>query len=308
MSDAELERQGEAVEALLRASVEGEGSLLCVVGPTAGGKSALAMHLASRLGGELVGADSVHIYRGFDVGSGKPSLDDRARVPHHLIDVAEPDAPFDAARFVALADRAIAEVRARGRVPIVCGGTFLWVKALLSGLSEAPEGDAAIRARHRELVAREGKDALHTLLRAVDPALADRLHPNDVLRVSRALEVFELSGERLSDLQQAHGFRERRHPGLLVSPARTPEELSSRIRARAASFVSEGLLDEVRALVAQGHREARAMRSVGYREALATVDGTLPEADLVDAITRSTRVFARRQRTWLGKEPVHYVG
>lgn len=304
MSDAELARQAAAVEALLR---DEAGALVCVVGPTAGGKTALAMHLAERLDGEIVGADSVQIYRGFDIGSGKPSAEERARVPHHLVDVAEPAAPFDAARFVALADRAIADIRARGRTPIVCGGTFLWVKALLSGLSDAPEGDAAIRARHRELVAREGVHALYTLLQAADPQLAARLHPNDVLRVSRALEVFELSGQRLSDLQRAHGFRERRHAGLLVSPARTPEELTSRIRARVASFVADGLMDEVRALVAAGHREARAMRSVGYREALAAVDGELPEAELVDVITRSTRVFARRQRTWLGREPVHYV-
>ena len=304
MSDAELARQAAAVEALLR---DEAGALVCVVGPTAGGKTALAMHLAERLDGEIVGADSVQIYRGFDIGSGKPSAEERARVPHHLVDVAEPAAPFDAARFVALADRAIADIRARGRTPIVCGGTFLWVKALLSGLSDAPEGDAALRARHRELVAREGAHALYTQLQAADPALAARLHPNDVLRVSRALEVFELSGQRLSDLQRAHGFRERRHAGLLVSPARTPEELTSRIRTRVASFVAAGLTDEVRALVAAGHREARAMRSVGYREALAAVEGALPEAELVGAITRSTRVFARRQRTWLGREPVHYV-
>ncbi|HQY65258.1 MAG: tRNA (adenosine(37)-N6)-dimethylallyltransferase MiaA [Myxococcales bacterium] len=304
MSDAELERQGAAVLDLLRSE---PGALLCVVGPTAGGKSALALHLAERLDGEIVGADSVQIYRGFDVGSGKPTAEERARVPHHLIDVADPSSPFDAARFVSLADRAIAEVRARGRTPIVCGGTFLWVKALLSGLSDAPKGDETIRARHRELVAREGSHALHLLLEAADPGLAPRLHPNDVLRVSRALEVFELTGQRLSDLHRAHGFRQRRHAALLVSPARTPEELTGRIRARVESFVTGGLLDEVRALALAGHRETRAMRSVGYREALAAVDGELLDAELVEAITRSTRVFARRQRTWLAREPVHYV-
>ncbi len=306
MSDAELAAQAAAVMELRRA--RGPEALLCVVGPTAGGKTALAMHLAETLGGEIIGADSVQVYRGFDLGSGKPTAAERARVPHHLVDVADPGQPLDAARFVELADHAITEVRARGRLPIVCGGTFLWVKALLSGLSAAPPGDPAVRARHRALVEREGQGALYTRLLEVDPEIAARLHPNDILRVGRALEVFELSGQRLSELQRDHGFRERRHDGLLVSPRRTPEGLAARIAARAAAFVASGLLDEVRALVAQGHRASRAMGSVGYREALAHVDGALGESELVPAIARSTGVLARRQRTWLGHEPVCYVG
>ena len=253
-------------------------------------------------------AYSVQIYRRFDKASGKPTVEELARVPHHLVDVADPLEPFDAARFVAMADDAIAGIRARGRLPVLCGGTFLWVKALVSGLSEAPPGDEAVRARHRALALAEGRDALHTRLREVDPVMAERLHPNDTLRVGRALEVFEVSGKRLSDLQAAHGFREARHEALLVTPGRGKDELTERIHARVQGFLADGLVDEVRALLADGLRGARAMGSVGYKETVAHIDGILPIADLHETIVRASRVFARRQRTWLGHEPVHVVG
>jgi len=301
-----LDREVAEVLALLEA--RGEGALPCVVGPTASGKTALAVALAEALGGEIVSADSVQIYRGFDAASGKPTPEETARARHHLVDVADPLEPFDAARFVHLADAAIADIRARGRVPIVCGGTFLWVKALVSGLSEAPAADEGIRARHRDLVAREGREAFHVRLAQVDPAMAERLHPNDVVRVGRALEVFELSGKRLSDLQAAHGFRKARHAALFVSPSRAKDALTERIRARVRGFVEGGLLAEVEGLLARGFREARAMGSVGYKEAVSCVDGALPRAELEPTIVRASRVFARRQRTWLGHEPIAFVG
>lgn len=308
MSDVELARQVEETLSLVRARGEREAPVVCVVGPTASGKTALAIALAEAFGGEIVGADSVQVYRRFDKASGKPSPVERARVPHHLLDVADPLEPFDAARFVATADRAIADIRARGRVPVICGGTFLWVKALVSGLSEAPPGDESVRARHRVIVESEGREALHARLRGVDPIMAERLHPNDVLRVGRALEVFEMSGRRLSDLQAAHGFREARYDTLYVTPARHMEELTERIRVRVRGFLDDGLIEEVKLLLAEGLRGARAMGSVGYKETVAHVDGTLPLAELHETIVRASRVFARRQRTWLGHEPVHAVG
>jgi tRNA dimethylallyltransferase len=307
VSVAEPSSAAKAVLARLEVAPSPNETLVCVVGPTAGGKTALAVELCEILGGEIVSADSVQVYRGFDAASGKPDTEEKARARHHLIDVAEPLEPFDAPRFVELADAAIADIRARGKVAIVCGGTFLWVKTLISGLAEAPPADPEARARHRAIVEAEGKAALHTRLAAVDPVIAERLHPNDVVRVSRALEVFETSGKRLSDLQAAHKFADVRYPSVLVCPERTPDELTERVRIRVRGFVASGLLDEVRGLVASGCRDARAMGSVGYREALACVDGTLPEAELVETIVRSTRVFARRQRTWLGHEPVLYV-
>ena len=169
-----------------------------VVGPTASGKSALALELAEAHHGEIVGADSVQVYRWFDVGSSKPTAEERARVPHHLVDVADPDAPLDAASYAELADKAIADVRSRGKLPIVCGGTYLWVRALLYGLAKAPPGDPAIRMRLSAWAEAEGRAALHHRLTEVDPVAAARLSPNDFVRVSRALEVFELSGKPIS--------------------------------------------------------------------------------------------------------------
>jgi tRNA dimethylallyltransferase len=286
------------------------GTLVAIVGPTASGKTALAVEVAERVGGEIVSADSVQVYRGFDVGSGKPTAEERARAPHHLVDVLDPMDPMDASRFVAMADAAIDDVRRRGRVPIVCGGTFLWVKALLQGLAAAPPADEAVRARHRALADAEGRAALHARLRAVDARSAERLHPNDLLRVSRALEVFELTGEPMSVLQERHAFRTARHEARLFALRLGPDVLRARIEARVDAWLRAGWLDEVRALVASGFAGARAMGSVGYKELAAHVaEGRgEPTPELREKIVQSTRIFARRQRTWLNHEPVTWLG
>lgn len=281
--------------------------LIVVVGPTASGKTALAVALCERLGGEIVSADSVQIYRRFDAGSGKPTADERARARHHLVDVADAREPLDAARFARLADEAIADVRARGKTPILCGGTFLWVKALVQGLAEAAPASPEARERHRQLVDREGPAALHAALAAVDPRAAARLHPNDVLRVGRALEVFELTGQRQSDLHERHGFASHRYPHRLVGVRRSREELATRIARRTSAWLAGGWVDEVRALCAEGYGETRAMSSVGYRQVREHVEGRLPLVELADAIDRATRVFVRRQLTWLRDEPVEWV-
>ena len=298
------DRNVERLEAALK---EDPSALVCLVGPTASGKTELAVRLAARVGGEIVAADSVQIYRGFDVGSGKPSADELAMAPHHLISVIDALAAIDASRYAEMADAAIAEIRARGRVPIVCGGTFLWVKALVQGLAPTPPAGAEIRARHAELVAREGRAALHEALKRVDPESAARLHPNDVVRTGRALEVFELTGKKMSALQAEHGFAEARYPARLFAVRRSPEELGERIVARIRAFLAAGWVDEVKGLLARGYGSARAMGSVGYKEVAAHVRGELPEPELVTAIARSTRLFARRQRTWLNREPVEWL-
>jgi tRNA dimethylallyltransferase len=282
-------------------------ALLVVVGPTASGKTELAIRLAERLGGEVVGADSVQVYRGFDLGSGKPTAEERARAPHHLVDVADPLEPFEAQRFTALADAAVAEIRARGRVPIVCGGTFLWVRALVLGLAPAPPADAEVRARHAALAEAEGRLALHAALRAVDPESAARLGPNDFVRVSRSLEIFELTGKPQSAFFAEHGFRERRYPATMVGAARDRDELDRRIEERTARWLREGWIDEVHRLLATGYGEARAMGSVGYRQVKEHLGGALTEAELGPAIVRATRVFTRRQRTWLRDEAVTWI-
>ncbi len=282
-------------------------TLLCVVGPTASGKSDLAAALAQRFDGEIISADSVQVYRGFDVGSAKPSRDERARVPHHVIDVADPLEHIDARRFVDLADLAITDCVSRGKRPIVCGGTFLWVKALLFGLAGAPPGDAAIRAKHRELANAQGNTRLHDMLRNVDPESAERLHPNDLVRVSRALEVHELSGRTLSSWQAAHRFETARHDAKLIGVMRSPDDLTIRIQQRVDAWLSGMLIEEVRTLIANGFGEARAMGSVGYREVKKYLEGQLPQPQLAEEMVRATRVFARRQRTWLNSEDVMWI-
>jgi tRNA dimethylallyltransferase len=283
--------------------------LLCLVGPTASGKSALALRLAEQLGGEILSADSMQIYRGFDIGTGKPTAAERALVPHHLLDVATPLETWDAARWAEEAARVIADVRARGKLPIVCGGSFLWVRALVWGLADAPRGDEALRARHRTWAEAEGRQALHAHLTEVDPASAARLAPNDFVRVSRALEVFELTGVPLSQVQAAHGFREQRYAVRLLGVARERSELDDLIATRVRAMLAAGLVHEVERLLAEGFGDARAMGSVGYRQVReAQAAGTVrDETALADAIVRATRVFARRQRTWLRDQPVEWL-
>jgi len=281
--------------------------LLTVVGSTATGKTALAVAIAERLGGEVVGADSVQIYRGFDAGSGKPTARELERAPHHLVSAIDPLEPIDAAAWAQRAAEAIAQVRARGKVPIVCGGTFLWIKALVYGLAQAPAASAEVRERHREIAQREGRPALHALLRDVDAQSAARLHPNDFVRVSRALEVHELTGKPMSIWQSEHGFGRARHSARFVAIACDAATLTERIRARVSSWLAAGWVEEVRGLVAGGQADARAMGSVGYAQVRAMLDGRLAPGDLEGAIVRATRVFARRQRTWLNHADVTWL-
>ena len=289
------------VVAALKLREESPNALLAFVGPTASGKTELAMRVCEKIDGEIVSVDSVQVYRGFDVGSGKPTREEQARVRHHLVDVVDPLDALDAARFADMAHVAISEIQSRGRTPVLCGGTFLWMKALLFGLAEAAGADEVIRARHREEVERHGRTALHERLKRVDPEAAERLHPNDVVRVSRALEVHELTGRTLTETQKSHGFSEARHEARLVAIARSPEELTTRIRSRVVHWLEKGWIEETEALRARGFSDARAMKTVGYLEIARCLDGALPREELAETIVRRTRVFARRQRTWLNR-------
>lgn len=294
------------VDVVLRAVDRGD-KLVVIVGPTASGKTDLALAVAERASGEIVSADSVQVYRGFDVGSGKPTAEEQARARHHLIDILDGHEAIDAADYARRAEAAIADVRARGRVPIVCGGTFFWVRALVLGLVEAPKGDPEVRARHRATVEAEGRQALHAELARRDPASAARLHPNDVVRVSRALEVLELSGRPMSDWHEEHGFKSQRHPASFFGIAYEPPVLRARIARRVDGFLARGWIEEVRDRIDQGYRDARAMGSVGYAEVRAHVEGKLAREELAGAIVQSTHVFARRQRTWLKNAGVEWL-
>jgi tRNA dimethylallyltransferase len=295
------------VEQALRIAHAAQDELLTVVGPTASGKTALAVALAERLGGEIISADSVQIYRGFDVGSGKPTALELARAPHHLVGTFDPLDAVDAAAWSRLAEAAIADVRARGRIPIVCGGTFLWIKALVFGLAEAPAASSAARERHRAIVESDGRPALHARLREVDAEMAARLHPNDFVRVSRALEVHELSGKPMSAWQREHGFARPRHRARMVAIACDPAALTERITARARAWLEAGWTHEVEGLLANGFGGARAMASVGYAEVRSALAGDIEAGELETRIVRATRVFARRQRTWLNHADVTWL-
>ena len=284
-----------------------EPKLLCIVGPTASGKTDLALEVCEAVSGEVISADSVQIYRGFDIGSGKPTAEELTRAPHRLLDAVDPMAPIDAASWARLAEQAIADVRARGKVPIVCGGTFFWVRALVLGLVEAPGGDVRIRERHRALAEAEGRAALHAELAKVDAVSAGRLHPNDLVRVSRALEVFELSGRMMSALHAEHGFRGRRHEATMIGLAHDTDQLTARIAARVERWLAAGWLAEVKGLIDAGFGDTRPMGSVGYAELRAHVRGELPEAALAATIVRATRTFAKRQRTWLQHANVEWL-
>jgi len=284
-----------------------DDALLVVVGPTASGKTELALRLCARHGGEIVSADSVQVYRHFDLGTGKPTPEELTRAPHHLVDIVDPLEEMDAARFVELADAAIETVVARGRRPVVCGGTFLWVKALLRGLAPMPPADPALRAEHKAFAEASGRPALHARLAEVDPDAAARLAPNDLVRVSRALEVFALTGKTQTALHAEHQFLPRRHRARLIGVDRQREELDTRVRARVAGWLAQGWVDQVKDLRAHGYGEARAMDAVGFRQVCAHLDGELPADELEDAIVRATRTFIRRQRTWLRNEDVTYI-
>ena len=273
--------------------------IVCVVGPTASGKTALAVPLAERYGGEIVSADSRQIYRGLDVGTAKPTAEERARVRHHCLDLVAPGETFDAARFREAASAAIVEIVARGRIPFVVGGTGLYVRALLRGLCPAPPREPAVRAALEGELRREGTGALHRRLVALDPERAARVAPRDAVRVVRALEVVLTTGVPLSRWQAEHGFRERPYEPLVIGLARHVAELDERIAVRARAMVARGLLDEVRALGARGV----AVDALGYREMRAHLDGRIDLGAAVDATVRATRRFAKRQRTWFRHEP-----
>ena len=277
--------------------------LLVITGPTASGKTALAIELARLFGGELIGADSVQVYRGFDIGSGKPTRDELGDVRHHLLDVRDAHEPIDAADFAELADAAIAEACGRAALPLVVGGSGLWLRALLRGLVKLPPVDPARRER-LECEARElGTPALHTRLAQVDPRAAADIHPHDRIRVVRALEVHAQTGMPIGELRAAHALGAPRYPSLRIVIDPGNELLTERIARRVDDMIARGFADEVRALVARHGREARALGSVGYREMVQHVCDGVSLEETRERIVQATRIYARRQRTWLKNEP-----
>ena len=274
------------------------GRIVVIGGPTASGKSSLALDLATHFPAEIVSADSVQIYRGCDIGSAKPSAAERERVPHHLIDICDPTEVYSAAKFVEDADAAIAEIQSRGKLPIVVGGTGLYIRSLISGLFSVPQ-DATVRGRLRERASREGVTRLHAELTVIDPDCAARLGQRDAVRVIRALEVFEVTGRPMSEWQKSHALAEQRYSALCLTLSLPRSELRTRIAERAKVMLDSGLVEEVRSLLQAGVSDSsQPLRSIGYREVVQFLDGSLEAHELWASITASTRRFAKRQLTW----------
>jgi tRNA dimethylallyltransferase len=276
-------------------------ALAVVAGPTASGKTRLAVDLALRLGGEIVNADSQQLYRGLDVGTAKPTAEERAAVPHHILDVAEPGEAMDAKRWSALADSAIAAISARGRFPLVVGGTGLYLRALLHGVVDAPGRDPELRARLEAEAAREGRAALHRRLAEVDAEAAARIRPNDLVRIVRALEV-AAGGTTQSVLFARHRFAPQRYRARVLVLDLPRAELHRRIDTRVEAMFSGGLLEEARGLLERFRRHPLPKLPIGYGQAIACVRGELPLAEAVRQVQAAHRRYARRQVIWLRKE------
>lgn len=275
--------------------------VLAIAGPTASGKSALAMELCARYGAELISCDSMQIYRGCDVGAAKPTPDDRARVCHHLIDVARPDERYSAARWASEAMAAIADATSRGKPVILVGGTGLYLRALRYGLVDAPACDEALRERLLE-TERVEPGALHRRLLEVDATAAAKIAPRDLVRLVRALEVFELTGTPISQLHQSQGEQEQVPMRVLVLDP-PMDELTQRITDRTEHMLRCGIIEETRRLRLEFGAGIRPLAAVGYAEVSAFLDGMLRSSELATAIVRATRQYAKRQRTWWRKEP-----
>jgi tRNA dimethylallyltransferase len=278
-------------------------SILALVGPTGAGKTGLSLQIAQRLDAEIVNCDSRQVFRYLEIGTAKPTATERATVPHHLFDVVDPDQPFDCARYRALAAAAIADIRARGKRVVLVGGSGLYLKALRYGLVPVPPRHAALRARLTALEAAT-PGALHARLAGLDPAAAARLHPHDRVRLIRAVEVCELTGQPLSAVQAAHGFRSPELDCRVIGLRMERPALYAHLDARCQRMIDEGLVDEVRALWQRGFGpDLPPLRSIGYREVGEHLRGRRDLASAIAAMQRATRQFAKRQLTWFRGDP-----
>lgn len=278
---------------------------VCLMGPTASGKTDLAVNLVERLPFEIISVDSAMVYRGMDIGTAKPDAETLARAPHRLIDILDPAEAYSASRFREDALREMAEITASGKIPLLVGGTMLYYRALENGLARLPEGNAAVRERIEREAEQRGWQVLHERLAEVDPVAAQRIHPNDPQRLSRALEVYELSGRPMSELWQEEG-----RPALpyrLIKAAVAPPdraELHERIARRFHLMLEQGLVEEVEALYRRGDLTPQlpSIRCVGYRQVWQYLDGELSYGEMSERGIVATRQLAKRQFTWLRSE------
>lgn len=274
--------------------------LLVIVGPTAVGKTAVSVEVARRLPGAIVSADSMQVYRGMDIGTGKINPAEAKGIPHYLLDVCAPDEPFNVARYVELADKAIDAIQSQGYTPIIVGGTGLYIRALVDGfLFETPPADEEFRLKMREVAEQEGNEVLHHRLKLVDPQSAEKIHPNDVKRIIRALEVFYTTGESLSEKAAKAQQLPKRYPASFFGLTAPRSNLYERINLRVDQMISQGLVLEVMTLLQQGFgSQLTSNQAIGYKEIIQYLSGTATFKAAVDNLKKVTRNYAKRQLSW----------
>lgn len=278
-------------------------SVILLVGPTGVGKTRMALKMAGLLGGEIVSADSLQVYRGMDIGTAKPTPEERRDVPHHLLDVVDPDQPFDVSRYCDLAHGVIVRLHREQKSIFVVGGTGLYIRALLGGIIAGPGADESLRGILRDEMKREGKSRLYEKLRMKDDKAAARINPNDGVRIIRALEVLELTGRSIIDHQQEHCFREQPYEVVKIGLMPDKTALKARIEDRTDRMIVDGFVDEVRGLLAMGYdRSLKPMQSLGYRHICAFLAGEGDLAEAIRLIKRDTYRYAKRQMTWFGAD------
>jgi len=288
---------------MMRAATE-KPKIIVICGPTGVGKTAVGVELAGHFNGQIIGADSMQVYRHMDIGTAKPTAEEQARVAHHMIDIIGPDEPFDAARYAELAGTKIFELDRQEVTPFVVGGTGLYIKALLHGLFEAEVFDADVRRRLKQEADAQGIESLHERLRRLDPESAERLHPNDRYRILRALEVVETTGKPISRYHREHGFSEQPFEALKIALSMDRKALYARINQRVDAMIAAGFLEEVKSLLARGYSgNLKSMQSIGYRHMLDFIQGRSSREACVRTLKRDHRRYAKRQLTWFKADP-----
>lgn len=279
-------------------------NVVVICGPTALGKTAVSIDLAGRFASEIINADSMQVYRYMNIGTAKPTPEEQAQVPHHMIDVVDPDECFDAKQFATMARKKISGLHRLGVTPFVVGGTGFYIKALVHGLFGVETADLKVRSRLKEEVEIHGSHKLHKRLKDCDPDSALRIHPNDAYRIIRALEIYELTGVAVSDLHRAHRFKDKPYRVLKIGLYMDRENLYNRIDQRVDDMVKAGLVDEVKMLLGKGYSsDLKSMQSIGYRHMIDFIEGRLSWEKTLSTLKRDTRRYAKRQIAWFKADP-----
>jgi len=283
--------------------------IIAIIGPTASGKTSLGIQLANLYSGEIISADSMQIYQYMDIGTAKPTPEELQAAPHHLIDIIPPDAPFNAGMFVEYADRAIQMIKQQDKIPIVLGGTSLYVRTLIDGMIGAPEAPPDIKKKIQQDIEAKGLEYCHQQLKVLDPESALELHVNDISRIVRALEVYLTTGQSIKTLQKEHRFQDLRYQAFYIGLDWPREVLYQRINERVKIMVQQGLIEETEGLLKKGYsKKLPALNSIGYRQAGLYLEGKMTEDEMIADIQQKTRRYAKKQMTWYRKKSeIHWL-